>query len=282
MRKIIIKLLFKLKILGYLNLGIKINNIMIPIIGGLGYDNINGTEKWMTEILGLLLNKSEGCFLDVGVNIGQTLLKVKSINPHIEYIGFEPNPVCVFYTEQLIDANKFQNIKIIPTGISNTNKVLTLNYFSDDITDSSASIVENFRPKQKIHQEKSIVVLNNDIIKIEKKISIIKIDVEGAELMVIEGIIEIFERDRPYILIEILPVYDNNNHDRLFRQNEILKIMNNNNYCILKIMKNSDDSLKGFSKIEDFGIHSDLTHCDYLFIPGEKNNEISCTDNICY
>jgi hypothetical protein len=46
-------------------------------------------------------------------------------------------------------------------------------------------------------------------------------------------------------------------------------------------MKKSDDTFKGMSEIHDFGIHSDLTHCDYLFVPKEKIDEVLSTDNIC-
>ena len=41
-------------------------------------------------------------FIDVGVNVGQTLLKLKSISSEINYLGFEPNPNCVNYLKNLI------------------------------------------------------------------------------------------------------------------------------------------------------------------------------------
>ena len=50
-----------------------------------------------------LLKKKNGAYLDIGVNIGQTLMKLKSVNPKIEYIGFEPNATCVHYVNKLID-----------------------------------------------------------------------------------------------------------------------------------------------------------------------------------
>lgn len=275
MKKTVLKIFSRLKMEGYLNLDVKLKEgITAPVIGGLGYGNIFGTEKWMSEVLTALLDGSKGCFVDVGVNIGQTLIKLKSIDRNIEYIGFEPNPICVFYAEKLISINKFPNTKIIPAGISNDNEIVTLKLFSTDTTDSSASIIDNFRPDQAVVQEKNIVVLRDDKIKIDSKIAFIKIDVEGAELMVIEGLNRFIKRDRPGIIIEILPVYKAENQERLGRQNAILKIMKDLQYAILKIMKNPDETLKGVIRIEDIGIHSDASHCDYLFIPEERATEV--------
>jgi FkbM family methyltransferase len=275
MKRIFLKVCSKLKILGYFNVEVKLKQgIKAPVMGGLGYDNILGTEKWMSSLLRGLLQRSGGCFVDVGVNIGQTLIKVKSIDRDIEYIGFEPNPICVFYAEKLISSNKFPNAKIIPAGISNTNEIVTLKYFSTDLTDSSASIIDNFRPNSPVLGEKAIAVLNSDKIRIDSKITLIKIDVEGAELMVIEGLKSFLSRDRPAIIIEILPVYEAKNQERLSRQNAIMKIMNDLNYTILRVIKNQDNTLKGVVRIEDFGIHSDIALSDYLLIPGESMEEV--------
>ena len=49
----------------------------------------------MIDILKIVLPIENKKFIDVGVNIGQTLLKLKSVSSEIDYIGFEPNPICV-------------------------------------------------------------------------------------------------------------------------------------------------------------------------------------------
>ncbi len=274
MKRIVLILLLKFGLLKYLNLIFIINKIKIPILGGVGLENIEGTEKWMKEIFASLLKKTDGGFLDVGVNIGQTLIKVKSINSDTKYIGLEPNPACIFYVEKLIQINCFSNTKIIPSGISNANGVMTLNYYAKDLSDSSASVVKNFRPNQKVLKTQNIVVLTSELLKLDEKIAVVKIDVEGAELMVIEGIKEILDRDRPYIIIEILPVYEIGNIDRLGRQQKLLKIIQGLRYLIFKILKKPTDDFDAIEEIADIGIHSDITHCDYLFVPSEKSIQI--------
>jgi FkbM family methyltransferase len=275
MTRFFLRILLRLKVLNYLNITVKINGLRIPILGGIGLSNIDEPEKWMSEIIRLLLPRSKGCFLDVGVNIGQTLLKLKSIDRNFEYLGLEPNPVCVYYAERFIHLNQFPNTKIIPTGVSNVNEVVTLKYYSNDFTDSSASIIDNFRLN--VLKEKHVIVLNSDVINFKNKISIVKIDVEGAELKVIEGIYKIISRDRPYIIIEILPVYNVESKDRLYRQNKLLEILLSLNYSIYRIIKNANDSLKEIILISDIGVHSDITHCDYLVIPNELIDGIVTT-----
>ena len=55
-------------------------------------------EPWMLQNLVQIAEQAEGTFVDVGVNLGQTLLAVKSIGEDWDYLGFEPNPCCLFYT----------------------------------------------------------------------------------------------------------------------------------------------------------------------------------------
>src|SRR5262245_40272959 len=85
---------------------VKLNgrSIRIPAINGMECDI---TEPWMLEILDGLLARTKGAFIDVGVNVGQTLVKVKSISIDRSYIGFEPNPACLYYVGELIKQNQF-------------------------------------------------------------------------------------------------------------------------------------------------------------------------------
>lgn len=104
--------MIKLKLIQYFNFSVRTQNkgasIKVPIIGGVEISNIYEAEGWMDDILILLARKiTSGTFIDVGVNIGQTLIKVKnSFNSSINYLGFEPNPNCVNYCYKLIAKKK--------------------------------------------------------------------------------------------------------------------------------------------------------------------------------
>jgi hypothetical protein len=153
MTKFIIKVFIKLGIIRYLNFSVSLNVqnkiIKVPVLSETGLGNIFDDEPWMDDILSLVGSKiTSGIFIDVGVNIGQTLLKVKkNFASEIFYIGFEPNPNCVNYCHKLISLNKWgENSAIIPCAISNEAGLIKLYKYSTGDVDPSASIVKNFRP----------------------------------------------------------------------------------------------------------------------------------------
>jgi FkbM family methyltransferase len=280
--RLIVRILRKFRLLKYFNLTIRtvVNKkvFKIPIIGGMGLSNFEISEPWMTKMLEVISSiNSNGAYIDVGVNIGQTLIKLKSTNPTMQYFGFEPNPTCVFYTKKLIEMNKLEHVTIFPCGIASANSLYELSFFSEYDTDSSASMIDNFRPNQKVYKKEQIPCYNIGQIFSERKmphISIIKIDVEGGELEVLEGLEKIIENDSPYIQIEILPVYDNNNANRLLRQNKIEALLKKWEYVIFRIHFNKENEFDNIELIDTIGIHSNMQWCEYLLVPKREMQKI--------
>lgn len=271
-------MLNKLNLLKFLNFTysreLNQNKIIVPIQGGIGLNNLHISELWMIDILKLLDLKREDVFLDVGVNIGQTLIKFKTVYPKMDYVGFEPNASCVQYTELLIAQNKWKNIHLVPSGIAENVGLGILEHYADDVTDSSASIIEQYREGSTVYKRDIVTLL--DIASVEdmwknKRVSAIKIDVEGAELGVLKSCQNILKKDKPYLLVEILPVYESNNKQRLENKIEIEKILSDLGYLIYRIEKDSKNQLASLVLIESIGIHSNLEWCDYLFSPQELN-----------
>lgn len=280
--RLIVRILKKFGLIKYFNLTITTivnkKTFKIPIIGGMGLSNFKISEPWMTKVLEVITQRnSDGAYLDVGVNIGQTLVKLKSINPRMKYFGFEPNPICVFYTKKLIEVNKFTDVTIFPCGISNANSMYELSFFSEYDTDSSASMIDNFRPNQKVYKKEHIPCYDIGQIFSDRKmpqISIVKIDVEGGELEVLEGLEKAIEENNPYIQIEILPVYDHSKADRLLRQNKIEALLKKWNYVIFRIHFNKVDEFDNLELINTIGIHSNMQWCEYLLVPNLEMQKI--------
>jgi FkbM family methyltransferase len=279
-RFLIPRILNRLGILKKLNLSVRLRLngavLTIPIIRGMGYGNLWPTEPWMIDLLGAL-DLSRGSFIDVGVNIGQTLLKLKSVSPSMRYVGFEPNPICAFYAYELIAANKFEDAELFPVGISTVNAVLSLSLYGKGALDSSASIVQNFRPEtvyRKLHVPVFEASEIPDTGNAMGDVAVLKIDVEGAELEVIQSFLDVIRASRPIILMEILPVYDRQHAARKDRQESLEQILRENRYRLLRIEKNGCGSLQGLVPIENIGIHSDLSKCDYVCAPAEKMDAV--------
>jgi FkbM family methyltransferase len=224
----------------------------------------------MTQIIQLLLPLKTGFFFDVGVNVGQTLIKVKSVDENAPYIGFEPNPHCVYYVKELIRINGFNNTEVIPVGIAEESRLLPLFFYSEGDLDPAASVVENFRAENIIKTE-FVPCFSYDSISsslADRPISILKIDVEGAELSVLKSMYRAIGIHRPFILIEILPIYSAQNKPRLDRQIEIEQIATSLNYSIFRIIKDNQE-FQRFENLVEFGLTTKVEESDYLLCPSE-------------
>ncbi|MBL4657982.1 MAG: FkbM family methyltransferase [Flavobacteriales bacterium] len=274
-----IKVLNRLRVLKYLNVngGISLNgkHFKIPILEKVGFSNLVMSEPWMIDLLKIVMPIEEKVFVDVGVNIGQTLLKLRCVSDSSDYIGFEPNPLCINYVNRLIKENGIKNSVLVPVGISDKSELGELTFFYESGTDSSASMIENFRPGQKMDRKEYIPLL--DLGEIKKTInldqlSVLKIDVEGAELEVLRSFYNEIKENNPIILIEILPAYDEQNKNRINRQNEIQKLLKELGYTIFTVIK-QNEILLDLKEISEMGIHSDLNACEYVMVPDSKKEE---------
>lgn len=248
---------------------IKGQKIKIPVILEL---SCNLTETWMIGVLEKLLTERKGAFLDIGVNLGQTLVKVKGIELGRKYIGFEPNSACVFYVKQLIKDNKFEDCTIFPVGLFTEDNVLSLECINNTEVDSSASLIKDFRPDRVIYYKILVPVFRfQSIAKLLNidEVGIVKIDVEGAELEVVQSLYQVFRDDRPFVLLEILPIYSSENLTRRERQEELERIFNELSYVFFRVEKTVDGTFMSLKRIEKIEVHSDLSRCDYVVVPHE-------------
>jgi FkbM family methyltransferase len=236
----------------------------------------NSDEIWMGQILKFLLVRDQNAFLDVGVNIGQTLCQVKSIDIDRDYFGFEPNPACNMFVEELIKINKFPKVKIFPVGIFTDDSILELDLYYDDLTNSGGSLIKDYwqyinkKPFRKI-----IVPLMKyeTIAKKSKipKIGIVKIDVEGAELEVLQSLFEKISLDQPTILMEVLSAYSKENKLRIDRQDAVIELVLRLNYKIFRIIERSKVGIESLQLIQNFDPYFDKNQANYLLIPNENS-----------
>ncbi len=247
----------------------------MPISDGIGYQNLLSTEPWATELYKKILSNFDGSFIDVGVNNGQTILKIASINPTQAYLGFEPNPVCYNYSRKLIKKNKLNTFSLVPVGLHYENKIVEL--YHDTEFASGASILSNFRvKKERYNQVQNVSVMAGDKILQEKNInaiSIIKADVEGVELEVMMGLQQSLIQFKPVVMLEILPVYNLTSENGMFRkerQDRLIKLMHNLDYCMMLI----DEKNGWLIPLEQISVHSDMHRTNYLFVHKTKISKI--------
>ena len=243
-------------------------SVRVPLLGGIGFDNLRPVESWMDDILPLLLRRRAGAFVDVGVNVGQTLIKVKQLDPALPYIGFEPNPVCYSYTGRLIADNGFEHCTVIPVGLSDAATVKSF-YVRHD-ADVGGTLVDGFRAPNQYSSVRHVAVFTGDAMLAalgHPAVSIIKIDAEGAELEVLQGF-EATLATRPFVVCEILPVFSEDGPKGRFRkprQEALLERMRAADYALYRILP--DASAVPLDRID---VHGDASLTNYLFAPNEE------------
>ena len=255
--------------LNQMAIAINDQTINIPILAGM---SCNLSEVWMISLLERLLQGKAGVFLDVGVNLGQTLIKVKAIAPQMPYVGFEPNPACVFYVKELIKLNQFADCTIVPIGLFTEDTILSLDCIYDNQADSAASLIKDFRPDRTVYHTMLVPVFSFQTITQAltlAPISLVKIDVEGAELDVVKSLYQTLCEQRPIVLLEVLPVYSSSNTMRQERQEALEQLFKQLNYVFFRVVKTAADAFVELKAIDAIGIHADLTQCDYVVVPKE-------------
>ena len=241
----------------------------VPILGGLGAAMRHPHEPWMLQNLIEVEKHADGCFVDVGVNLGQTLLTVKSIRPDWEYVGFEPNPYCIFYVMNVVKANDLDACTVYPFGIGESTGAMDLRLNS--LTGGEGSIVAGFRSESQYKRRIKVPILGAEFLPdelMERKVGVLKVDVEGGELDVFRAMVAVLEKNKPLIISEVLPVGDPASEQGTFRkerQDALLTIFRDLGYRIIRLHIDGSREL-----LDDIEVHSEIRLSNYLFVPAEK------------
>ena len=244
--------------------------IKIPIQDGIKVGI--STERWMFDLLIKIHNvKKIKNFHDVGANLGQTLIKVKTIGNNINYHAFEPNYLCSNYLSKLIKINNWINTHIYPIGIFNEDSLKYLEGKSE--YDKSSSIMPDCAETTKIVRKITSFFTYESIKKLigNENIDIIKIDAEGSELEVVQSYKNLIIKDSPLILLEILK-FQKDNEKKIKRDQDLCTFIHGLNYEIYRIYKDSSNKLINLKKENSLGTYDDNLFADHLLIHDSKIN----------
>lgn len=142
-------------------------------------------------------------FFDVGANGGLfTVIASQKVGSSGHVYAFEPGERELKLLRENILLNNLCNVTVVSSAVSNCNGKTQFVVSNDGALNS---ILENDHPYQVMKEKREVSVMTLDSFIAEQKISkidFIKIDVEGAEKLVLEGAISSLKRLKPVILFE--------------------------------------------------------------------------------
>jgi FkbM family methyltransferase len=140
--------------------------------------------------------------IDVGANIGIfTIPLADKVGKNGQIWAFEPIPENIHRLKKNISLNNLQNIKIRECAVGD-KKSNTKIYVCEDLAYASQDKNIN-RANQQGWMDVEITTLDAEWLRAgQPRVQIIKIDVEGAEISVLEGAKELIARQRPQIMLE--------------------------------------------------------------------------------
>lgn len=145
------------------------------------------------------LPRNSNC-IDVGCHKGEILDLLRTRAPLGFHFGIEPLPILHDYL--LNKYQQAQNCNILKFAASNSTDRVEFNYVITNPAYSGIKKRDYDKPCERDVKIKVQTRKIDDCIPANKRIDFIKIDVEGAELSVLEGCRNIIERDRPIIIFE--------------------------------------------------------------------------------
>jgi FkbM family methyltransferase len=151
--------------------------------------------------LDLVLKLLRGAdFVDVGAHVGLYAVTVASATPG-RVLAFEPNPRARAQLVLNISLNELANVIVVPKAAAAVAGRGLLHV--PDTHDTSFSSLEAGRFAEGEPVEVDVTTVDEEVTRAGLHPTVVKIDVEGAELAVLEGMRATIERHRPAIVCEL-------------------------------------------------------------------------------
>ena len=143
--------------------------------------------------------------IDCGANLGfYTLLLASLLGPDGRVHAFEPLPANAALLDRSIAENRLgDRIALERVALGRSADVLHLVHVPGGVNSGGAFLAPRDQPVPPGHAAVPVAVRKLDDVALRRPISFVKLDVEGAEPLVLEGARELLAADRPVVLSEI-------------------------------------------------------------------------------
>jgi len=149
------------------------------------------------QVLKRLVGRTSNC-IDIGCHLGSMLSFLIKLAPEGRHLAFEPIARKAEWLRR-----KFPEVEVIQAALGETTGKVS---FFESLTRSGFSGLMPTGAQEDVVNEIVVDCERLDHYRREgQPISFIKLDVEGAEFLVLRGAVELIRRDRPSLLFESVP-----------------------------------------------------------------------------
>ncbi|MFB5762609.1 FkbM family methyltransferase [Paenibacillus medicaginis] len=187
---------------------------------------LNFGDYEQNELKGIFnMLSTSSTILDIGANCGFYSLQLARQYPDSQVYAFEPIPATFEYLQQNLALNHVTNVTAYNVGLSNQEGTFPVYFYKGGSGNSS---LKNLSGHEKVELvECQFRRLNSYIDEIPGPIDFIKCDVEGAELLVVESGLEVIQRHKPILFLELLRKWAAKFN---YHPNDVLHILGNLGY----------------------------------------------------
>ena len=184
-------------------------NVRSVIANDIFYSGIFGNFEGETLRLWYEISKEvNGLVLDIGALSGIYSLVAASANKQSSIVAFEPHPKNFDLLCKNIQMNECANITSDNRAISNkTGKALFYNYYVEDVENTGFTLINHRHVETESSSISCPTISFKEYLESNHKeqiLSLVKLDIERAELIVLRDGIERIQKDQTIIFCEIL------------------------------------------------------------------------------
>lgn len=165
--------------------------------------SLRSNGEYATEITSIVKKvlSPAMCFVDIGANIGYfTLLASRLVGQAGKVFAVEPYPYNIKLLNLNLMLSAYSNVEVLPFALA--EKKGFLNY--DDSAGNSGNVFALEANLEAMLESVLVYAVQLDeVLASDRPVDLIKMDIEGAEYLAIQGMRRIIQQDRPIIISEL-------------------------------------------------------------------------------
>jgi FkbM family methyltransferase len=180
--------------------------LLFNSFGGLVSRGLGNVEPEVQTVLADLLGPGD-VFYDVGANIGYfTIIGARLVGPSGRVVAVEPQPEALRRLRHNLALNGFDNVTVVEAAVADEESYADLVVSQEEILEEAALAGARAPdlPRIRVRMTTLDQLRAADL----PAPTLVKLDIEGAEVRALNGMVETLRRDRPAIVCEVHTSFD--------------------------------------------------------------------------